>query len=107
MNLPAPIIDYFEADKEPDGAAPVHVFTPDAVVTDEGQTHVGREAIAAWWRNTKDKYRHTAVPLDVIERDGVTEVRARVTGQFPSSPATLTFVFGLDGQSIGSLKIGA
>lgn len=107
MCLPQPISAYFEADNDLDAAAPIHVFTGDAAVTDEGRTHVGPEAIATWWRNAKREYRHTAAPLESVERDGVTEVRARVTGRFPGSPATLTFVFGLDGPLIASLKIGA
>jgi len=107
MNLPQPISDYFKADANLGGDAPVQVFTPGAAVTDEGRTHVGHQAIAGWWRAAKDTYRHTAVPLDMVARDGVTEVRATVSGQFAGSPAILTFVFGLQGQEIASLKIGA
>jgi hypothetical protein len=106
MKLPKVISDYFEADHVPDGSAPVHLFTPNATVTDEGRTHVGTAAIATWWRNAKREYRHTAEPFEQIDRDGVIEVRAKVTGQFPGSPANLTFVFALDSTLIASLKIG-
>jgi hypothetical protein len=37
----------------------------------------------------------------------MTKVRARVTGQFPGSPAMLTFVFRLEGEQITRLEIGA
>lgn len=105
MNLPEPISGYFDADKALGGGAPTQVFTPTAVVFDEGRSHVGHEAIAAWWRGAKQKYQHTAVPIEFNERDALAEVRAVVTGRFPGSPATLTFVFGLEGGRISSLKI--
>lgn len=107
MNLPDPISAYFEADRNINGDAPTDAFSPNATVFDEGQGHVGHEAIASWWRAAKRKYRHTAVPLELREADGATEVRAMVTGEFPGSPAPLTFVFSLDGKKITSLKIGA
>ena len=34
-------------------------------------------------------------------------VRAKVTGQFPGSPVTLTFAFRLKGDQITTLDIGA
>ena len=107
MNLPLSIGAYFEADKNLNGDAPVSAFATNAAVTDEGQTHVGHAAIAHWWRAAKRKYRHTALPLDMRESNGIIEVRAMVTGDFPGSPAPLTFVFGLADDHIVSLKIGA
>jgi len=107
MALPSPIQTYFEADLARDGGAPVRAFAPDAVVTDEGRTHVGRAAIDAWWRAAKAKYQHAAEPLECDAQDDVTSVRARVTGQFPGSPATLTFTFRLAGDRIAALEIGA
>ncbi|WP_137153057.1 nuclear transport factor 2 family protein [Devosia sp. FKR38] len=107
MDLPLPIETFFEADKNLDGAAPVSAFATNATVMDEGQTHVGRIAIADWWRAAKRKYRHTAAPLDMRQSNGLIEVRAMVTGDFPGSPAPLTFVFALADGYIVSLKIGA
>ena len=107
MNLPSPIQAYFDADKRNDGEALVHAFAPDAVVKDEGQSYAGREAIDAWWREVKAKYQHVLEPLDVAEKDDVTRVRTKVTGQFPGSPVTLTFAFRLKGNQITGLEIGA
>jgi hypothetical protein len=53
------------------------------------------------------KYQHVIVPLEVIEKDDVTQVRARVSGQFPGSPVTLTFAFRLNREQITGLEIGA
>lgn len=106
MDLPDPIARYFAADADLAGAAPAEAFAPDATVIDEGETHQGREAIAAWWRAAKQQYRHGAEPFEVTEGDGVTRVRAMVSGDFPGSPAALSFAFRLRRGEIVSLRIG-
>jgi len=107
MNLPSSILAYFEADKRNDGEALIRAFAANAVVEDEGRSYAGRQAIDAWWREVKAKYQHVVEPLEASEKDGVTEVRAKVTGNFPGSPATLTFAFRLKGEEIAALGIGA
>ncbi|UOM36538.1 nuclear transport factor 2 family protein [Acuticoccus sp. I52.16.1] len=107
MTLPPPIRTYFDADGTPDGAAPMSAFARDAAVHDEGRTHSGSKAIETWWRSAKAETRHTAVPTAVTERGDVTEVRATVSGDFPGSPAELTFVFRVDDGRIVDLRIGA
>lgn len=107
MNLPSPIRAYFDADSRGDGEALIQVFAPDAVVDDEGRSHAGREAIGAWWRAAKAKYRHVIEPLGMVEKGDVAEIRAQVTGQFPGSPVTLTFAFRLKDGQIAGLEIGA
>jgi hypothetical protein len=107
MNLPSPIQTYFDADERNDGDALTHVFALDAVVRDEGHSYAGREAIDAWWRDVKAKYQHVLARLDVAEKNDVSRVRTKVTGQFPGSPVTLTFAFRLKGNQITSLEIGA
>ncbi|MGQ3297300.1 nuclear transport factor 2 family protein [Reyranella sp.] len=107
MKLPAPLETYFEADKAGADAAPLGAFAADAVVADEGRTHVGHAAIAAWWRAAKAQYRHTAEPCEVKEEEGLTLVRARVSGDFAGSPAMLTFAFRVADARIAALRIGA
>lgn len=107
MILPAPIGAFFDADADSTGAAPLGAFAPQAVVRDEGKTHVGHDAIAAWWRAAKAEYRHTAEPLEATEDGGRTLVRARVTGDFPGSPGDLTFAFRVEDGLITGLEIGA
>ena len=106
MDLPASIKSFFDADKSNDGEALIHAFGPDAVVNDEGQSYAGHQAIDSWWREVKAKYQHVIEPLEIGERDDVTRVRARVTGQFPGSPVARTFVFRLKGEQITGLDIG-
>jgi|APEBP8051073178_1049388.scaffolds.fasta_scaffold00151_44 ketosteroid isomerase-like protein len=104
MILPKPIDAYFAAQ---DGAALAAVFAAEADVLDEGQTHRGPEDIRAWWQAAKEKYHHSAAPLDMIEHDGKIVVRALVSGDFPGSPLVLRFTFGLEGALIRDLRINA
>ena len=107
MNLPLPVEKYFHADRGNDPEAMLQAFATDATVTDEGQTHRGCQAIEAWWRAAKADYQHFAEPLDCSGQDDEHRVRARVTGNFPGSPAVLTFAFRLHGDRIAALEIGA
>ncbi|TNC65508.1 nuclear transport factor 2 family protein [Rubellimicrobium roseum] len=106
MQLPPAIDAFFEAETRNDVSTVEAAFSQDATVKDEGAEHSGSEAIGAWWRAAKAKYRHVAEPLDATATDGRTVVRARVTGQFPGSPATLTFAFTLADDRIARLEIG-
>lgn len=106
MQLAVPIHTYFTAHAPQDGDALAAAFAPDAIVHDEGQSHRGPQAIRDWWRAAKAKYRHHAEPLEVAEAGGKTVVKAKVTGDFPGSPAVLTFTFGLSGDRISDLEIG-
>ena len=107
MDLPSPIQEYFASDERSDGEALIQAFAADAIVKDEGRTYAGHQAIRAWWRETKDKYQTVLEPLEVGDEDDVTTVRARVTGQFPGSPAMITFMFRLHGDWISHLDIEA
>ena len=107
MHLSPTIQAYFEADRRNDCEAVVDCFAPDATVQDEGRTHAGHYAIGTWWEQSKARYRHTAEPLEVQDDDGVSRVRAKVVGEFPGSPALLTFAFSLADSKIKNLEIGA
>jgi hypothetical protein len=103
MKLHPSIRAYFDADS----ATPLDAFAPDAVVADEGHRHVGHAAIDAWWRDSQAKYQAVAEPLEVNAKDDAHEVRAKVTGQFPGSPITLTFAFQMKHDRIAALRIGS
>lgn len=106
MKLPSPIDAYFKAEQRHDADVLVAAFSADAVVRDEGADHEGRAAIRAWWLAAKAKYRHVAEPIETVEANGSAKIRARVTGDFPGSPAMLTFVFTLADDRISRLEIG-
>lgn len=105
MKLPPPIQDYIDADGRNDGAAVIASFAPDAVVKDEGQTYVGSIAIGTWWRTSKFAYKHSIEPFEIIEMSDVIEPLAKVIGQFPGSPATITFAFELGSSRITALEV--
>ena len=107
LELPPPVAAYFAADAAHDPDAVARSFAADGAVRDEGETHAGADAIRAWWRDARAQYRFENEPLDATTEDGRTIVRARVTGDFPGSPATLRFVFDLDETGIRRLEIGA
>lgn len=106
MFLPTPIQTYFTAESPLDDAVFRAAFALDARVHDEGATHCGPDEIVAWWKAAKARYRHLAEPLDLVEAASKHRVRARVSGDFPGSPAVLTFAFDLTGDHIRDLKIG-
>lgn len=100
-----PFQSFFDADQHPVGAAPIRASARGAVVKDEGKTHVGYDAIEAWWSAAKAQYQNTAEPCEIREKRGLTIVRARVAGRFPGSPALFTFAFQLGGNRIAALEI--
>ena len=106
MHLPSPVYTYFTAQAPQDHDTLAAAFAQNAVVHDEGRTYRGPRAIGAWWLAAKDRYRDHAEPIDMSESGAKTVVRANVTGNFPGSPAVLTFTFGLDGDRISDLEIG-
>ena len=107
MNLHQPIETYFDADRRRDREALTAAFAADATVTDEGRTYEGRQAIGAWWAETKARYQPVIEPLEASASDGGSVVRARVSGDFPGSPAVLRFAFRLADEKITALEIGA
>ena len=104
LNLPRAVAAYFFADTA-DGPAVSQCFTESAVVKDEGRTYHGRAAIEQWKSVAATKYQYTCEPFAVEQKDGVTVVTSRLTGNFPGSPVDLQFCFALEGDKIASLVI--
>ena len=106
MDLHPAIQAYFEADRDRDRDALTEAFAAGATVVDEGRSYVGRDAIGAWWSDAKTRYQSLVEPLEARDFGGATHVRAKVAGNFPASPATLTFAFRLEDDRIKALEIG-
>lgn len=107
MQLPPAIQAYFEADRKNSCEALLACFAPGGAVHDEGRSHSGHYAIGSWWEYSKARYRHVAEPIEAIADKHATKVVSKVTGEFPGSPANLTYVFHLTGDRIETLEIGA
>jgi len=104
IDLPQPVADYFTADRG-DSDTVARCFTETAVVQDEGHTYRGRSAIKQWKADASAKYQYTSELLACEQEGESFVVTSRLTGNFPGSPVTLRFFFGLDGDKIASLKI--
>ncbi|BBE71887.1 nuclear transport factor 2 family protein [Oharaeibacter diazotrophicus] len=106
MDMPTAVRTYFDADRDADPERLARAFASDAVVEDEGRRHHGHAAIRAWWLAAQAQYRPTTEAVEVArDGDGVV-VRARVSGDFPGSPAVLAFAFTLENDLITTLRIG-
>jgi hypothetical protein len=102
--LPDPIADYFAADQR--GAdAIAGCFTTQAVVTDEGRTYTGLDAIKAWKAAASARYTYTSEPFAMEQKDDLHVVTSRLTGNFPGSPLDLPYRFRLERGLIASLEI--
>ena len=95
LDLPDPLPRYFAAQNALDADLMTACFAPDAIVRDEGGTYVGSEAIRGWKRDTIAKYGVSIDPLEASQQGDRTVVVARVAGNFPGSPANLTYAFGI------------
>ena len=101
--LPEPIARYFASEHNPEALA--QCFKADAILNDDGHSYEGVETITAFLAAASVKYNATTVPFDMKDDDGFHVVRAKVTGNFPGSPANLSYRFGLDRGLIDSLEI--
>jgi hypothetical protein len=105
MTMPDSIRTFFDAERL--GAeALAAAFLEDAVVTDERTRREGLPAIREWWAAAREKYQHTAMPIEMMGTGNAVSICAVVTGRFPGSPATLTYTFTLRDQKIAELEIG-
>jgi len=105
IQLPPPVDLYVRIENSGDVEALSECFASNATVRDEGHIYEGLAAITEWKADTKSKYNHTVVPLEVVDRDGKTVLKAKLTGSFPGSPVTLEFGFVLKDGKIASLEI--
>lgn len=106
LALPAPLPAYFAAKNTHDTDAMLAHFARDAHVRDEGEDYRGSEAIRGWIAHTTAKYAVTVEPESATSDGEQTIIRALVTGNFPGSPAHLTYRFTLADARITKLSIG-
>lgn len=105
IDVPGVAREYFISANAFDVDRTVALFAEEALVTDEGKSIRGREAIHEWVARTMREFSVTATPEHVDVRDGVVAVIALVSGHFPGSPVRLTFRFTVAGDRIAGLEI--
>lgn len=81
------------------------VFTSDAVVHDDGHTHMGINEIAAWANEVATAFTFTRTVISAIVQPNAAVVRVRVKGDFPGSPVELHHHFSLTEDRIAALTI--
>jgi SnoaL-like domain len=105
LKLPAPIAGYFDAERSRDAASMSLRFAANAVVKDDGEVHVGREAIQTWMSEAWNKYNATTEPTAVAQQGASTVVTCRVAGDFRGSPVDLRYDFVLADDLIAQLEV--
>jgi len=104
--LPAAITTYLAAHQARDGETAIGVFAADAVVTDEGRTHRGRDAIRAWLDGAASEYTYTTAFVGATRTgDGRYDVVQHLEGDFPGGVVDLHFRFTVNGGAITGLVI--
>ncbi|MBB4294264.1 hypothetical protein GGE16_006364 [Rhizobium leguminosarum] len=105
MDMPDIVNIYFDADSRSDVDTLLNTFAIEAVVEDEGARHQGAVSIREWWVAAKEATHYVAEPVESTVDGNKAVVRAKVSGQFPGSPVTLTHAFTIKGDKIVRLEI--
>ncbi len=89
------------------GTRALTVFTADAVVTDEGHDHSGRDEIEAWLTDSvsESEYTYTTEFTGATTTGTTVVVTQHLEGNFPGGVADLHYRFTLDGALIKRLVI--
>ncbi|MFF8729358.1 nuclear transport factor 2 family protein [Streptomyces sp. NPDC015171] len=104
--LPEVITRYLDAHRAHDTATALGAFHPDATVTDEGRTHRGAPAIAAWLTRSAGEYTYTTELTGARKADPDHYVATHhLEGDFPGGAVDLHYRFTLSGGLIEALVI--
>jgi len=103
---PEIVTRFIKAAAERDYEAVAACFTQDAVVEDESQSHIGREAIRRWQEATRARWEYTVTATGGRpDADGEYVVSAHLSGNFPGAEADVEYRFALQGDLIARLRI--
>jgi hypothetical protein len=103
--LPAAVASYLSTPKERLSGEVEQLFTDDAVVHDDGRTHIGIDAIASWTDQAASAFTFTRTVIGAIVRPHASIVRVVVEGDFPGSPVELHHHFSLTNDRIAAMTI--
>jgi hypothetical protein len=104
--VPPEITDYLDAREARNAEAALAHFTPDASVTDEGNTYTGRSGIASWITNAAAEYTYTVELTAAAQLDSDHfDLLHHLEGDFPGGVADLHFRFALRDGHITQLVI--
>ena len=107
-SVPDAINRYFAALNGRDNDGLLALFTPDAVVVDEGQTWRGSSEIRKWVDDVAFRFQYTVSVLGVdTASDAEYVARVLLEGNFPGGSVELSVRFEVDGGKIGRLENSA
>ncbi|WP_437879413.1 nuclear transport factor 2 family protein [Pseudomonas sp. LRF_L74] len=101
LPLPQPIAAYLAAANASEGLSAAALFASDGVIHEDGFSHVGTDAVAAWVAGSQRR----------VEVVGLTAMAGRVlasvsvSGAFIGSPQARRYAFTLQGERIASLEV--
>ena len=107
-SVPDVVSNYFAAlnDRDPEGL--LALFTPDAVVVDEGETWRGTSEMSTWVEDIAFRFQYNAEVLGVeAADDGSYVARVLLEGNFPGERVELNVRFDIDGDKIRRLENAA
>ena len=106
VEVPRPVMRYFEADAVRDIEAILALFVEDAAVLDEGQTWSGSDGIRAWQHGPASRYQYTTEVANIVPTsEGRYRATGRLEGNFPGGTANLNWDFTIAGERISRLEI--
>jgi hypothetical protein len=104
-DLPPAVNTYLRTPKDKVGSILGQMFTGDAVVHDEGRTHIGIDAIRTWNDSVAAAFTFTRTVVSAALRDNTAIVQAKLEGDFPGSPVELPHHFSVTDNKICALTI--
>ncbi|MFZ4841147.1 nuclear transport factor 2 family protein [Mycetocola saprophilus] len=90
----SPIIQrFFDLMEGKDKRPVAEVFSPDAVVSDDGHTHRGSAEILSWLGGDASEYEVTSTWISSRETGTTTAVTQLLVGNFPGGRVQLVYTF--------------
>jgi hypothetical protein len=106
IELPDVVRRYQDAHDRHETEAALGRFTPDAIVTDDGQTYRGQVEIRDWLSRASAKFTYTRTLMDVATvGDDTWLVTNRLEGDFPGGVVDLRYRFVISEGRIAELYI--
>ena len=103
--IPVVVAELISAQNQHDTESFLQCFSENAIVYDEGKTHVGKDEIREWNESTNAKYNISLELLETnVEGEEIT-LSVRVSGTFEGSPIELKYHMELKDEKIKLLRI--
>jgi len=97
---------YFDAADRHDTDDVVRLFSADAVVEDDGESHRGTARIRDWRNGAASEYEYTTTVIErVSTSDSAVVATVTLQGNFPGGTAVLRYDFETDLELISRLAI--